>query len=34
MQDSIHTATILWTIKATTTERDLVCYVNQPIAIY
>ena len=32
-QDTIHTATIPWTINAATTRRDLVGYVNQTIAI-
>ena len=29
-----HMATILWTINASTTGRDLVCYVNRTIAIH
>ena len=33
-QDPIRTATIPWTINATTNRRDLVCYVNWTIAIY
>ena len=33
-QNIIHTATIQWTIQRHYTGRDLVCYVNQTIAIY
>ena len=33
-QDTIHMSTILWTIIATTTGCNLVCYVNWTIAIY
>ena len=33
-QDRIHTATIPWTINATTTGCNLVYYVNQTIVIY